>query len=177
MPSSTTVSVADLVGRPGASRPVSADLDLPADLELPLAVVDGPVALDGVLESVVDGILVRGRLRMDLRLSCARCLQPVDDSVGVDVAELYSDPESADDREDVEAGYEIRDDAIDLDALLRDALAPAVPVAPRCREDCAGLCADCGADLNEGPHAHHEDAADPRWSALVGLRLDADRDA
>ncbi len=177
MPSSTTVSVADLVGRPGASRPIRAELDVPADLELPLAVVDGPVELDGVLESVVDGILVRGRLRMDLRLSCARCLRPVADTVRVQVAELYSDPERADDPDDVEAGYELRDDALDLDALLRDALAPAVPVAPHCRTDCAGLCAQCGADLNEGPHAPHEEAADSRWSALAGLRLDADRHA
>ena len=55
----------------------------------------------------------------------------------------------------------------------RDALALAMPVKILCREDCAGLCPVCAADLNEaGPEHHHEQPPDPRWAKLRELRLE-----
>lgn len=169
------VSVVDLLDRPGASRPVDLDLAAPDGLVLPLVEIDGPLRLVGVLESVVDGVLVRGTLDLDLEMSCARCLRPVRQSVTADLAELFSDPASADRPGDVEPGYEIRDAAIDLDTLLRDTVVPAVPVAPKCREDCAGLCPTCGVDRNEVDCDCADEVTDTRWSALQGLSLPEDR--
>ena len=62
------------------------------------------------------------------------------------------------------------DDRLDLSAWARDALALALPDQILCREDCAGLCPVCGADLNVEPHEHEEETADPRWAALEQLR-------
>jgi uncharacterized protein len=59
-------------------------------------------------------------------------------------------------------------DFFDLEPVLRDAVVLALPLQPVCREDCLGLCSECGALLNEDPD-HHHDAADPRWAALQGL--------
>ena len=42
-----------------------------------------------------------------------------------------------------------------------------------CRPDCAGLCAECGKNLNDEPHTHEEQHSDPRWAALEALRDDA----
>jgi len=95
--------------------------------------------------------------------------------VSADVAELYSDPAELDSPEDLDPGYEISEGQIDLDTLLRDALVPAVPVAPHCRDDCAGLCATCGADRNLEDCDCVEVVSDTRWSALEGLRLADDR--
>jgi uncharacterized protein len=116
---------------------------------------------------VVDGVLVRGRVEAPARVACVRCLKERDDIVGADVVELYSRPVD----ESVEPGYEITEDAIDLDTLLRDALAAAAPVHPLCRPECAGLCATCGADLNVAPCDGHPDQQDSRWSVLEGLEL------
>jgi uncharacterized protein len=86
--------------------------------------------------------------------------------VEVEVCELYTAP-----------GHEAEDDAyrvggteIDLEPMLRDALTLALPLNPVCREDCAGLCAHCGKDLNEGACDCVEDTTDPRWEALASLR-------
>ena len=58
-------------------------------------------------------------------------------------------------------------------AWARDAFALAMPAKVLCREDCAGLCPVCAADLNEaGPEHRHEAAPDPRWAKLRELRLD-----
>jgi uncharacterized protein len=64
----------------------------------------------------------------------------------------------------------IAGDLLDLSAWARDALVLSLPEQILCREDCAGLCPFCGADLNVEPHEHEEETADPRWSALEQLR-------
>jgi uncharacterized protein len=64
----------------------------------------------------------------------------------------------------------IVDNHLDLSAWARDALVLALPEQILCREDCAGLCPVCGADLNVEPHEHEEETADPRWAALEQLR-------
>lgn len=169
------LKVADLVDSPGASRRVSLDLAVPEDFSAPLLTLHEPIRLRGVVESVVDGLLVRGELSADVTASCARCLKPVTDRVETEVVELFHDPARtpAQDLEELDEGYEISDGQIDLDALVRDGLAPALPVRPLCREDCAGLCAQCGADLNEGQCDCADSDTDPRWAALEGLRLPA----
>jgi uncharacterized protein len=162
--------VADLIDRPGASRRVALDMGAPEGFTLPLATVQEPLHLAAVIESVVDGLLVRGALTVTMRLECARCLEPLDQVVDADVVELFGDPaRTPADAEPLDEGYEIREGHIDLDALLRDALAPATPAQPLCRKDCAGLCAQCGANLNVRPCTCVDDDLDPRWAALTKL--------
>ena len=61
---------------------------------------------------------------------------------------------------------------IDLEPVAREAVLLELPLAPLCREDCAGLCPECGAVLDEVRCGHGIDAADPRWSALDDLRFE-----
>jgi len=63
--------VTDLVGRSGAHRDVTGTANL--HLEVGSALVDGPVALTARLESLPDGVLVRGRVRARAQLECNRC--------------------------------------------------------------------------------------------------------
>lgn len=144
----------------------------PADLPLDMAEVVADVRLDGVIESVVDGLLVRGTVTTRLSLACARCLHDLADDVVVDVVELFTDQAQAEPGDDVDPGYEIHDDAtINLDTLLRDALVPAVPYRPLCVEDCLGLCAQCGVNRNEHECSCTDVRTDARWAALEGLQL------
>ena len=62
---------------------------------------------------------------------------------------------------------------LDLSAWARDAIALALPEKILCRADCAGLCAECGKNLNDEPHVHEEQHSDSRWAALEALRDDA----
>ena len=164
--------VADLLDRPGASRRVDLAMPAPLDLALDMAAVVGDIRLQGVVESVVDGLLVRGAVAAELELACARCLQDLTEVVKADVVELFTDPATADEPGDVEAGYEILDDAsIHLDTLVRDALVPAVPYRPLCDDDCKGLCAQCGTNLNETDCDCVDVHVDARWAALEGLKL------
>lgn len=168
------LKVADLVGRPGASRRLDLVLGVPPDLGLEAATIAEPVRLTGVLESVVDGILVRGTLAAHVVVACARCLTEVQTTLETDVAELYSDPDHLPpdvDTADLEDGYLLQQEAVDLDPLLRDSLVPAVPVQAHCRPDCAGLCPNCGVDRNEAACDCTDEQQDLRWSALRDLHM------
>ena len=128
-----------------------------------------------VVAAVLDiSCMTRGgyalRLRFDaaLRGPCMRCLEPARPSVAVDAREV-NQPGGG---EELSSPY-VRDDELDVRAWARDALALALPAQLLCREDCAGLCAVCGENLNEAEPDHaHERAPDSRWAKLSELKLD-----
>ena len=123
-----------------------------------------PVQLDLRLESVVEGVLVSGTASMTAHGECARCLTAVQHELEVDVQELYLYPGVEDDDEEA---CRLVGDLIDLEPLLRDAVVLELPFTPLCRPDCAGLCPECGVDLNEDPEHDHGESVDPRWGDLA----------
>lgn len=127
--------------------------------------------LDLRLESVVEGVLVSGTVTAPAVGQCVRCLDDVRQMVTVDVQQLYAYPgQLSADAEDEEID-ELDGDLIDIEPVLRDAVVLALPFQPVCRDDCPGLCSECGARLADDP-GHQHDQVDPRWAALQSLTLD-----
>jgi uncharacterized protein len=129
----------------------------------------------GTVEAVLDAARTTGsgyslRLRFGARLEgpCVRCLESADRVVEVDAREV-DQPGAG---EDLRSPY-VHDSELDLKAWARDALALALPTRILCSEDCQGLCAICGENLNRaGDDHHHESEPDPRWAKLSELKLD-----
>lgn len=144
----------------------------PADLGIDvLGVPEGsPIELDVRLEAVMEGVLVTGTAKVGLEGECSRCLDPVQEELEVDVQELYAyDDEDDDPAQDDEEVSRLEGDLLDLEPLVRDAVVLALPFGPVCREDCPGLCVDCGARLADDPEHDHGERVDPRWAALSSL--------
>jgi uncharacterized protein len=145
---------------------------VPAPADLGIDVIGVPegsdIELDLRLESVVEGVLVSGTARARLAGECVRCLDPVTSEVEVPIQELYQYPGQRPGPADDDETARIEGDLLDLEPVLRDAVVLSLPLQPVCREDCPGLCADCGARLADDPDHHHE-AVDIRWAALQGL--------
>ena len=120
----------------------------------------------------MEGVLVTGTATAGLEGECARCLEPIDDELDVRFQELYvyDDHAPADDDGQGDEVRRLEDDLLDLEPLLRDAVVLALPFQPLCREDCPGLCTECGARLADDPDHAHEAAIDPRWAGLAGLQ-------
>jgi uncharacterized protein len=158
----------ELGRRAGAMKVVRATVEAPADLGIAVIGVPpgSPVELDLRLESVVEGVLVTGTAKVQVRGECVRCLGPVSDELEVEIQELYVYPGI---ETDSDLASRLEGDLIDLESLLRDAVVLDLPFQPLCREDCAGLCVECGANLNENPDHRHEADLDPRWAALQAL--------
>ena len=144
----------------------------PADLGIEvLRVPEGStVGFELRLEAVMEGVLVTGTAHAELEGECVRCLAEIHDEVVADFQELfaYEESDTARSGEDEDAGR-LEGDLLDLEPLLRDAVVLMLPFQPLCREDCAGLCVECGANLNDDPGHTHELAVDPRWEKLRNL--------
>jgi uncharacterized protein len=126
-----------------------------------------PVELD---VSRMAGVGYALRLRFDATLTgpCMRCLQGAAPVVEVEAWEV----DRPGGGEELSSPY-VREEMLDLAAWTRDAFALAVPVKVLCKEDCAGLCPVCAADLNvAGPEHRHETEPDPRWAKLRELKLE-----
>jgi DUF177 domain-containing protein len=161
----------ELGRRPGSQREVSRTVPAPADLGIEvLGVAEGSqVELDLRLEAVMEGVLVTGTARAALEGECARCLEPISDEIEVRFQELFVyDDRDVDPDEELEVST-LQDDLVDLEPLLRDAVVLALPFQPLCRDDCPGLCPECGARLADDPDHAHDDPVDPRWAALASL--------
>ncbi len=130
-----------------------------------------PAAADATLDisrTTHDGYVLRLRFEAQLGGPCMRCLEPARPSISVDAREV----DQPGDVEELRSPY-VEDDVLDMHGWARDALALALPAQLLCREDCAGLCAICGADLNTaGPEHAHERGPDPRWAKLSELKLE-----
>ena len=156
---------------------------VPAPDDLRLELIGVPAGADVPLEvrfeAVSEGVLVTGTAIAPLAGECARCLAPLTSSVTVGFQELYLYAESRhdkhdkhDDQEEQDAGelYHLDGDLLDLEPAFRDAVVLALPMSPLCREECPGLCVECGARLADaGPDHRHDAAVDPRWAALQQL--------
>jgi uncharacterized protein len=139
---------------------------------LVLVPVGGDVALDLRFEAVSEGVLVTGSAVAPLTGECARCLDPVTSTVEVGFQELYRYLPDPDDDEDDGEDRVLDGDFLDLEPAFRDAVVLALPLSPLCRDDCPGLCAECGAKLADvGTEHGHGDKVDPRWGLLAKLDL------
>lgn len=162
--------IQELSRRAGTMREAQRTVPAPADLGLEvISVPEGSdVDLDIRMESVVEGVLVTGTATVQVQGECARCLTEIEEDTSFNLQELFFHPG----REVEDDERLIEDESVDLEGPLRDAVVLELPFTPLCREDCLGLCPDCGANLNDDPDHVHEADIDPRWSKLSGLDVD-----
>jgi uncharacterized protein len=172
----------ELGRRPGSQRKMSFSAEAPADLGIEvLGVPEGStIDIDLRLEAVMEGVLATGTAHVELEGECVRCLEPIGDTLQVDLHELFVYDDSGhgargDDLDDEVSRLE--GDLIDLEPLLRDAVVLALPFQPLCRDDCPGLCIECGARLADDPDHRHDAPVDPRWAALTKVAVDEQQDA
>lgn len=145
----------------------------------------GPLHSQGRAEVVVEhrghhqdvaDIRLVGKVEAHLEFSCARCLEPVGHEVNRDFDLIYR-PLGVDRRADevaisqaeTEIGY-YGGEGLLLEDVLREQVLLATPVRALCREDCKGLCPQCGCNLNVVACQCEPPAKEPRWEALSGIK-------
>ncbi len=154
---------------PGASLPFEFQLDL-SDLdfygERPFA---HPIVIHGTVRNMAGALMLEGSADTTLELVCDRCLKPFRQELRLPVSTLLA--ETLEDEENDEIVL-LEDGAVDLDEVFTTALVLSMDSKHVCDQDCKGLCATCGANLNEGPCGCRKEI-DPRLAALAQL-LDKD---
>jgi uncharacterized protein len=142
-----------------------------ASLQMDLAA--SGAGADVTVTELGSGYLVRGQIHGGAQVPCARCLEPAQIDLSMPILTTFTrgadEPEAIDD-EDEDVDYStFEGDEIDLGELFREQMLLAVPMTPLCREDCKGLCPQCGQDRNQGSCTCTQ-PTDPRWESLKGLK-------
>ncbi len=154
----------------GQSRDV--DFEVPQPLRIADDLTVDNLYGDLHLSRTSRGILVQGLIHTRIEGQCVRCLEKALIDLDVPIEELYVYPPE-------EAGAEsiVADDGIlDVAPLLREEIFLEMPIGALCKPDCAGLCPNCGKNLNEGPCDCEADNIDPRLAALKALKNDLHQD-
>lgn len=146
--------------------------------------LDDDLRLSSPIEGVVNvtrtnrGVLVSAPLRTAIAGACSRCLTEMETRLDLRILEevlpaidigtgLPVDRSAEPDLARLNDHHEL-----ELEPLVREAVSLAEPIAPLCREDCPGLCIDCGARQGPGHPDHGTAELDPRLAALRGFRVD-----
>jgi uncharacterized protein len=156
-------------------------VDVAADLEelvpdIELAEGAGPSSIEGRvrLMRTNQGILAQGTISGETEVACARCLAPVPVDIEAEVEEVFvptidmATGRSIKPEEEDEALWIDEHHILDLTEVLRQDVLLELPVHVLCKEDCRGLCPECGTNLNEASCDCKPDI-DPRWSSLTDL--------
>jgi uncharacterized protein len=148
----------------------------------------GPAQVEVTLEKIERRVRIDARAKVEVTAACGRCLTPVPVDVPVEFEvtlvpeDEYRDDEGPADEGDKGpvggsfAAEEAEEETytgkvIDLDPIVREQVALALPGYPVCAEGCKGLCSVCGANLNERDCGCDRHVPDPRWAGLKNLKL------
>jgi uncharacterized protein len=172
-PAHHRVNVVDLRRRLGQRLERVIDQVLAPQVVVASRTMRRPVTGTLVVESIERGVSVTGAVSFEWQGDCRRCLDPVTGEIEIDIDEIFQvgAPEGSD-------LIDFDGEMIDLLPLVRDAVALSLPLAPLCRDDCAGpapdrypaLLADDAPVTDDGPGGE-QPVRDPRWAALDQLDL------
>ncbi len=164
------VDVRDLINRPGSMHERHLDFTVPEDLGEGLVAVKAGSTLDTELrlESMHEGILASAEVSASAVGVCGRCLIDIELPVQVEFQELFA--YSLDEAFE----YEVQDDHVNLEPLIRDAVVLSLPFQPVCQPDCPGLDIETGLRLADSAQLEPKETRDPRWSVLAEFQASED---
>jgi len=145
----------DLSGLLGGRQDLVSFGKLAADL---LTYADGNIAV------------VEGTLQLPVTMVCSRCLGPAQERLSIPFRESFTkEPVSAESEEKQDELHQIQEDTVELIPYVEEAVWMALPYVPLCKEDCKGLCPECGTNRNERDCGCSVERIDPRLAGLAGL--------
>lgn len=140
--------------------------------------LDGPVDVQASIYRAGSKFVLEGRVTGALWLQCDRCLEPLNHDLNSEFRVFLALPPAGPENSELELAKEdlmvdfIRGDEIEVDEIIREEIYLAVPLKSVCRENCRGLCPECGANWNEETCQCRRDRAHPAFSKLKNLTLD-----
>jgi DUF177 domain-containing protein len=168
--------IIDLAKLGNGFKAATADLEPEAiALDAVGAAIDGPVHFVGEIERSDGKTRVRGTITADMTLDCTRCLTPINreldlpfEAVFVETPEEGKGDKELVDFELVESP--VSGDSLNIADVIREQILLDLPEQVFCKDDCKGLCPQCGANLNLIDCKCENDEIDPRWEALRNLK-------
>lgn len=167
------INIASIKNYEGKSIPIDCEIDLKGREGDDFDII-APIKVKGAIRNFGGTIELDAKGTAALRMTCDRCAEEYETPAEFDIIESFKETERFERGEENEnpdiIGFS--GDSIDLDEHVYSGLVVSLPGKHLCREDCKGLCPECGANLNDGPCKCDTRPTDPRFDILDSLDIE-----
>lgn len=157
------VNISEIIKNHGAYLDIKFSEDLPdLDVIADEYIVKNPIDFKGRVVNFSGILKLEGCLKTNYTAKCFRCLKEMDESIEIDITEDFVEAGKG----DTDEAYTFEGNYIDLDKPLKDNIILSLPTRKLCKEDCKGICPQCGCNLNEESCNCEDDKINPQMEVL-----------
>jgi len=160
------VQILDIISGKDRSKKIDYTFEMPqfsfeGDIIKPI----GSCEVVGVISSDSDMLIINAKIKADLEMTCSRCLDTFIYPIDIDIEERFTTNSKSQDDEAIV----VMDDVLDITEIVETSIISTFPIQRVCKDDCKGLCQECGCNLNYNKCSCNKEDVDIRFEALKGL--------
>ena len=160
------VQISDIVSGKDRSKKIDYKFNMPqfkfeGDIIKPVGYCDvvGRILADS------DILILNAEVKVNLEIICSRCLDTFIYPIDIDIEERFTTNSKSEDEEAIV----VIDDVLDITEIVETSIISTLPIKRVCKDDCKGLCQECGCNLNFNTCSCNKEDVDIRFEALKGF--------
>jgi uncharacterized protein len=160
------VQISDIISGKDRNKKIDYKFQIPQfDFEGDKIKSAGSCEVVGMISSDSDILILNAEIKVDLEMICSRCLDTFIYPIDIDIEERFTTNSKSEDEEAVV----VIDDVLDITEIVETSIISTLPIKRVCKEDCKGLCQECGCNLNSNTCSCNKEDVDIRFESLRGL--------
>ena len=160
------VQISDIISGKDRNKKIDYNFQIPQfDFEGDKIKSSGSCEVVGIISSDSDVLILNAEIKVDLEMICSRCLDTFIYPIDIDIEERFTTNSKSEDDEAVV----VIDDVLDITEIVETTIISTLPIKRICKEDCKGLCQECGCNLNSNTCSCNKEDVDIRFESLRGL--------
>jgi len=160
------VQISDIISGKDRNKKIDYKFQIPQfDFEGDKIKSSGSCEVVGMISSDSDILILNAEIKVDLEMICSRCLDTFIYPIDIDIEERFTtNSKSLEDEAIV-----VFDDVLDITEIVETSIISTLPIKRVCKENCKGLCQECGCNLNSNTCSCNKEDVDIRFESLRGL--------
>jgi Predicted metal-binding, possibly nucleic acid-binding protein len=160
------VQISDIISGKDRSKKIEYKFEMPQfEFEGDIIKPIGSCSVVGRISADSDILLLNAEIKVDLEMICSRCLDTFIYPIDIDIEERFTTNSKSEDEEAVV----VLDDVLDISEVVETSMISTLPIKRVCKDDCKGLCQECGCNLNFNTCSCNKEDVDIRFEALKGF--------
>ena len=160
------VQISDIVSGKDRNKKIEYKFEMPQfEFEGDMIKPVSSCSVVGRISADSDILILTAEIKVDLEMICSRCLDTFIYPIDIDIEERFTTNSESEDEEAVV----VLDDVLDITEVVGTSIISTLPIKRVCKDDCKGLCQECGCNLNFNTCSCNKEDVDIRFEALRGL--------
>ena len=160
------VQISDIVSGKDRNKKIEYKFEMPQfEFEGDIIKPVSSCSVVGKISADSDILILTAEIKVDLEMICSRCLDTFIYPIDIDIEERFTTNSKSEDEEAVV----VLDDVLDITEVVETSIISTLPIKRVCKDDCKGLCQECGCNLNFNTCSCNKEDVDIRFEALRGF--------